>query len=80
MENVITPVLCITKCAFPLSQMNCIIRILDRVHFWGIVTIRGTGPASNFSFLTCICTEFVTAPQRTTLRQYSKKTQCSKNT
>jgi len=39
----------------------------------GIVTIVRTSPASNFAFLTCISWRFVTVPQRTTLRQHSKK-------
>lgn len=40
----------------------------------GTVTTLGTSPASNFAFLTCISWSFVTAPQRTALRQHSKKT------
>lgn len=46
---------------------------------FGTVTLLGTGPASNFSFLTCISLRFVTAPQRAVLRQHNKKTQCLKN-
>lgn len=45
-----------------------------RNQIWGIVTIPGTSPASNFAFLTCIRWRFVTVPQRMVLRQHSKKT------
>lgn len=49
-------------------------RDFGRSQILGIVTILGTSPASNFAFLTCISWRFVTVPQRTVLRQHSKKT------